>query len=118
MRSPGQAPTTPTLKVPATIASDLQAGSAREWLETNGLGSFAMGTVAGPSTRRYHAILCAAPRPPSARMVLVNRLEEFVVLDGSRYDLSTSFFPGAVHPEGYRDIVGFRLAPWPTWAER
>jgi predicted glycogen debranching enzyme len=118
MRTPGQAPPLPSLKVAANVASDLRAGTAREWLETNGLGSFAAGTVAGPSTRRYHAILCAATRPPSARMVLVNRLEEFVVLDGSLYELSTSFFPGAVHPEGYRAIVGFRLDPWPTWTVR
>ena len=39
--------------VPPALAADLGAGTRREWLETNGLGSFAMGTVAGPSTRRY-----------------------------------------------------------------
>ncbi|MCU1277549.1 MAG: putative Glycogen debranching enzyme [bacterium] len=108
----------PSLVVPRELAADLAAGVRREWLETNGLGSFAMGTVAGPSTRRYHAILCAATRPPVGRMVLVNRLEETVVVDGSPYDLSTSFYPGAVHPEGYRAIVGFRLDPWPTWTLR
>jgi predicted glycogen debranching enzyme len=104
--------------VPAAQAADLGTGTRREWLETNGLGSFAMGTVAGPSTRRYHAILCAATRPPLARMVLVNRLEENVVVAGERHDLSSSFYPGAVHPEGYRAIVGFRLDPWPTWTLR
>src|SRR5438132_13068338 len=98
----------PPLEVPHQLATDLAAGRRREWLETNGLGSFAMGTVAGPSTRRYHAILCAATRPPTARMVLVNRLEEVAVVDGSPYDLSTNFYPGTVHPEGYRNILGFR----------
>jgi predicted glycogen debranching enzyme len=104
--------------VPALVASDLQEGSRREWLETNGLGSFAMGTVAGPSTRRYHAILCAATRPPLGRMVLVNRLEEHVVVGGEHHDLSASFYPGAVSPDGYRAIIGFRLDPWPTWTLR
>src|SRR4051812_16475474 len=98
-------PPTPSLVVPQEIASDLAAGSAREWLETNGLGSFAMGTIAGPSTRRYHAILCAATRPPLGRMVMVNRLEETVVVDGSPFELSTNFYPGVVHPEGYRAIL-------------
>lgn len=116
--SPRPAPSLPTLAVPALVASDLRAGTRREWLETNGLGSYAMGTVAGPSTRRYHAVLCAATRPPVSRMVLVNRVEEVVVVDGSPYDLSSNFYPGAVHPEGHRAIVGFRLDPWPIWTLR
>ena len=111
-------PAVPPIVVPAAVAADLAAGSRREWLETNGLGSFAMGTVAGPSTRRYHAILCAATRPPLGRMVLVNRLEETVVVDGGTHELSTNFYRGAVHPEGHRAILGFRLDPWPTWTLR
>ena len=35
-------------------------------------------------------------------MVLVNRIEEFAVVDGVRHDLSTNFYPGAVHPDGYQ----------------
>ena len=33
-----------------------------EWLEADGLGGFASGTVGGARTRRYHALLLAAPR--------------------------------------------------------
>ena len=91
---------------------------AREWLETNGLGSFAMGTLAGPGTRRYHALLCAATRPPVGRMVLVNRCEEWLHVDGVRYPLSANFYPGAAYPDGNRSIVEFRLDPWPTWRWR
>ena len=40
----------------------------REWLETDGLGGFAMGTVAGVRTRRYHGCLIAATSPPTGRM--------------------------------------------------
>src|SRR3989442_2731062 len=101
------------LIVPGEVASDLVAGTEREWLETNGLGSFAMGTVAGPSTRRYHALLCAATRPPLGRMVLVNRCEEVVLIGDERFALSSSFYPDAVHPDGHRAIAGFRLDPWP-----
>ena len=117
-KSPAPSPSLPTLVVPADVATDLRRATRREWLETNGLGSFAMGTVAGPATRRYHALLCAATRPPVGRMVLVHRVEETAVVDGSPYELSTNFYPGAVHPEGYRAIVGFRLDPWPTWTIR
>ena len=81
-------------------AGDLETGTRREWLETNGLGSFAMGTVAGPSTRRYHAILCAATRPPVARMVLVNRLEEVAVVDGGALLAVDQLLPGHGAPRG------------------
>ena len=36
----------------------------QEWLLTNGLGGFAMGTVVNCNTRRYHGRLVAATNPP------------------------------------------------------
>ena len=39
----------------------------REWLVTNGIGGFAMGTVPGVLTRRYHGLLIAALEPPLGR---------------------------------------------------
>ena len=45
---------------------DIADALRREWLLTNGLGGFAMGTLAGVNTRRYHGLLVAATRPPSA----------------------------------------------------
>ncbi|MBV8372346.1 MAG: glycogen debranching enzyme N-terminal domain-containing protein, partial [Candidatus Eremiobacteraeota bacterium] len=36
------------------VCGDLAAAERREWLVTNGLGSFASGTIAGTLTRRYH----------------------------------------------------------------
>src|SRR3954454_11943986 len=102
------------LIVPSEVASDLEAGSRREWLETNGLGSFAMGTVAGPATRRYHALLCAAVRPPVDRKVLVNACDEHVVVEGVRPELASHFYPDAVWPDGWQRLVEFRLDPFPT----
>jgi predicted glycogen debranching enzyme len=104
------------LTVPGSLASGLDC--AREWLETNGLGGYAMGTLAGPGTRRYHALLCAATKPPVGRMTLVNRCEEWVQIDGVRQPLSANFYPGAVFPDGNRNLVEFRLDPWPTWRWR
>ena len=40
-----------------------------EWLEADGLGGFASGTVGGLRTRRYHGILTPAIHPPTARAV-------------------------------------------------
>jgi hypothetical protein len=49
-----------------------------EWLETDGLGGFASGTVSGIRTRRYHALLLTATNPPSGRVVLVNGFDAWV----------------------------------------
>lgn len=86
-----------------------------EWLETNGRGGFASGTVAGANTRRYHALLLTARTPPSDRYVLVNHVEECVHIDGEQFSLSTNLYPGAVHPQGYTHCTSFTSTPWPTW---
>ena len=87
----------------------------REWLETNGLGGYAMSTATGENTRRYHGLLVAATRPPVGRFVLLSKLEETLVLGGRRIDLSTNRFPGAIHPEGWRHLDRFRKEPFPTF---
>ena len=38
----------------------MSGNSNRVWLEADGLGGFASGTVAGIRTRRYHALLLTA----------------------------------------------------------
>ena len=97
-----------------TICGDLEAALSREWLETNGLGGFASGTVAGANTRRYHGLLTAALNPPGGRMLLLSKLEETLVLGERRMDLSTNEYDGAVHPNGYLNLSAFRLDPFPT----
>jgi predicted glycogen debranching enzyme len=87
----------------------------REWLETNGLGGYAMSTLTGQNTRRYHGLLVAATRPPVGRMVLLSKLEETLLIGGRRIDLSTNRFPGTWHPEGFRFLTGFRTDPFPTF---
>ena len=73
-----------------SVCTDLQAGLRREWLETNGLGGFACGAIAGANTRRYHGLLTAALNPPGGRMLLLSKLEETLILGGRRIDLSTN----------------------------
>jgi predicted glycogen debranching enzyme len=91
----------------------------REWLETDGLGGFASGTVSGVRTRRYHALLLHATTPPGGRMVLVNGFEARVDLEGATVHLSTQrYAPDVVHPDGASRILSFTTHPWPTWTWR
>src|SRR6266851_4201256 len=101
------------------LCNDLDAASEREWLETNGIGGFASSTVAGVNTRRYHGLLTAALRPPVGRHVLLSKLEETIILDGRRFDLSTNWYlPLVIHPQGYRFLRGFRLDSSPDRVPR
>jgi predicted glycogen debranching enzyme len=90
-----------------------------EWLEADGLGGFASGTTSGVRTRRYHALLLPATRPPAGRQVLVNGFEAWVeTARGVTALTSQRYAPGVVHPDGASRIEEFRLEPWPTWILR
>lgn len=86
-----------------------------EWLETNGLGGWASGTVSGIHTRRYHGVLVAAVKPPVVRSVLVAKLDETLTMGGQSVDLSANRFPGAIHPEGHHHIQSFERDLFPQW---
>ena len=103
------------LEFDRTICGDLQQARSREWLETNGLGGFASSTIAGANTRRYHAVLTAATTPPTGRMVLLSKLDETLIIGDDRFELATNDYPGAVYPQGYRYLTGFRLDPFPVF---
>ncbi|MGB7924495.1 MAG: amylo-alpha-1,6-glucosidase [Pyrinomonadaceae bacterium] len=92
-----------------------EASLAREWLETNGLGGFASSTVIGLNTRRYHGLLIAATKPPVGRIMMLSKLEETLIIDGRRFDLSSNQYGGIIHPEGYKYQTGFRLDPFPVF---
>jgi predicted glycogen debranching enzyme len=97
------------------ICGDIVLALSREWLETNGLGGFASSTIAGLNTRRYHGLLVAATKPPVGRTCLLSKLEETLIVDGRRYDLSANQYPGLIHPQGYKYQTGFRLDPFPVF---
>ncbi len=98
-----------------SVCRNLDIASRREWLETNGIGGFASSTLPGMNTRRYHGLLIAATKPPVGRMVLLSKLEETLVIDGRRFDLSTNRYPGTIHPQGYLYLKQFRRDPFPVF---
>src|ERR1700735_5014675 len=95
--------------------SDLEGALRREWLETNGLGGFALSTIVGLNTRRSHGLLVAPTNPPVGRLVLLSKLEETLWIDGKRFDLSANRYPGVIHPQGFHYLKQFRLDPFPVF---
>ncbi|HZS47183.1 MAG TPA: amylo-alpha-1,6-glucosidase [Blastocatellia bacterium] len=99
----------------ADTCNNFAAATSLEWLETNGRGGYASSTVCGGNTRRYHGLLVSSLNPPVDRYVLLSRLEEALIINGSRHDLSTNQFRLVVHPEGYKWLLSFNSQPHPTW---
>jgi predicted glycogen debranching enzyme len=99
------------------VCGELEIAESREWLVTNGLGSYASGTVAGTTTRRYHGLLVAALRPPVKRTVLVNGIDETARYLGNTFSLGTNRWKsGFVSPRGYLQIESFHLeGSKPVW---
>ena len=99
------------------VCGNLEAAASREWLVTNGIGGYASGTIAGGMTRRYHGLLIAALQPPVGRMHLVAGLDEIVRCAGTEFALATHLWAsGAVEPQGFQYIDGFRLdGGTPVW---
>ncbi|MFM0240930.1 amylo-alpha-1,6-glucosidase [Paraburkholderia phytofirmans] len=88
-----------------------------EWLEADGFGGFASGTVGTLRTRRYHALLLTATRAPGGRVMLVNGMEAWIEANnGARYPLSMQrYVPDVVYPDLTTSLVSFDTKPWPTW---
>jgi len=63
-----------------------------EWLLTNGLGGFAMGTALGANTRRYHGLLIAPMMPPLNRVVALHSVIEQLVTPDGPVDLAMPQF--------------------------
>lgn len=98
---------------------DPKSAALTEWLETDGLGGFAMGTVSGVLTRRYHSLLTAATTPPTGRVTLVNGVDVTVTTPGGEYALSSqAFAPDVIHPDGRERLHSFTHEPWPRWRWR
>jgi predicted glycogen debranching enzyme len=103
------------IKFDSEVCTNFESATGREWLETNGIGGFASGTISGANTRRYHGLLTAATRPPLGRLVLLSKFEETLIINGKSYELSANQYPNTIYPNGYKYLKSFRLAPFPIW---
>ena len=88
----------------------------REWLLTNGLGSFASGTVSDVRTRTYHGWLFAGTSPPSGRTLLLSHLEASLEVSRQVAVIGTNFWgSGQIEPTGYELLRSFQINPVPKW---
>ncbi len=99
----------------------LDAGGQREWLVADGCGGYAMGTVCGLRTRRYHGLLVVAGETPAHRTMAVAALDPVLTLpSGARVRLGThEWRGGAVDPRGFELLESFEVRDGlPSWRWR
>ncbi|MDI5941030.1 glycogen debranching enzyme N-terminal domain-containing protein, partial [Micromonospora sp. DH15] len=103
------------------VCGELTGGATREWLVPDGLGGYAMGTVSGLRTRRYHGLLVVAGQTPASRNVGLVSLDPAVVLpSGARLRLGAhEWSSGDVDPRGFELLERFDLTDGlPRWRWR
>ena len=120
-RTEGSVPVTPTMVFGPQTCADPHAGTQREWLVTDGLGGYAMGTVSGLRTRRYHGLLMVSGEVPAARHLALASLDPVLTLpSGATVRLGVhEWTGGVVAPEGHRLLTSFELTDGvPRWRWR
>ncbi len=100
------------------ITKNFDQGKKREWLVTNGLGSYASSTVIGLNTRGYHGLLVASLDPPIRRTLFVSKYEEEVEVAGKKYLLAVNQYPNIVYPQGYLHLEHFTFERYPVFTYR
>jgi predicted glycogen debranching enzyme len=105
---------------PVALSPETTDPLATEWLLTNGIGGFSMGTMLGVPTRRYHALLVAAMHPPVARVVALHSMDELVTIDrGSAaeqaFNLTRFHFAAGDRPATHPNLLSFERGPWCVW---
>src|SRR3954471_21802143 len=103
------------------LCGRIAEGATREWLVPDGRGGYAMGTVRGLRTRRYHGLLIVAGDTPATRHLGLAALDATLTLpSGASIRLGThEWASGAIEPRGHELLSSFALTDGlPRWRWR
>ncbi|MDR3280571.1 MAG: amylo-alpha-1,6-glucosidase [Synergistaceae bacterium] len=88
-------------------------GSEREFLVSNGAGSYGSSTVIGANTRSEHGLLVVRPNDSETHTVLISKLEETLYAGNKKYQLSTNRYKDLIYPDGFRYLQEYQGTPHP-----
>ncbi len=100
------------------VCKNLRKALRKEWIETNGLGSYASSSIACCNTRKYHGLLVVKLDDPPGRYVLLSTLEETLLIGGREADLSCRKHPDVYYPSGHEFLNEVTLGHIPTFVYR
>lgn len=105
----------PSISLGKETLSNFENVIRKEWIITNGLGSYASSTVLGINTRKYHGLLVAAFHPPGDRRVCLAKLDEEVKIENTIYPLSANEFQNGIFPRGRMLLKEFSVSSFPSY---
>ena len=105
------------------ISSTFEKNLKNEWLLTNGIGGYAMSTLVGANTRKYHGLLVAALGNYLERFLVLSKINEVVEIGDNKYSISTNechnyiekgyvyqdVFEKKILPEFLYDVEGVKI---------
>ena len=91
-----------------------EEGIQREWVVTNGLGSYAGSSIIGANTRKHHGLLIASLHPPVQRHLVLSQIRDTLTIEGELFNLSTAKRPMWVE-RGFDFLQRFRYDLYPTY---
>lgn len=97
---------------------NLRKSLRKEWLETNGLGDYASGSLSFCNTRRYHGLLTVNLEQPEGRHVLLSTVEESLLAGGREFLFSCRKHPGLYYPHGHEYLQSMETGLWPRFEYR
>ncbi|MBF0359614.1 MAG: glycogen debranching enzyme family protein [Oligoflexia bacterium] len=87
---------------------DLNFSLKREWLDTNGIGGYALSTISGVNTRKYHSWFAVELRELGGRHSLLSKVGATLETeDGMLFELDSNKYPFVFQPHGYSKIARF-----------
>jgi predicted glycogen debranching enzyme len=88
-------------------------GAEREFLVSNGAGSYGSSTVIGANTRSGHGLLVVRSKESETHTVLISKLEETLHAGNRKYQLSTNRYKDLIYPDGFRYLQEYQGNPYP-----
>ena len=81
------------------LGKDKKVALGPEWLDTNGLGSYASSSIDNCNRRKYHGLLVCSQKGFEEKFVLLSKFEESVYVGDEEFFLNQSYYePGLYVP--------------------
>ncbi len=87
----------------------------REWILTNGLGSYASSSLQLCNTRKYHGLLNVNLAEPAGRFVLLSHLEEAICVNDEELFLSTKKHADLYYPVSIENLEKVEINAYPVF---
>lgn len=86
----------------------------KEWLISNGFGSYSSSSLSLCNTRKYHGLLVAALNPPGQRHVVLSKIDDSIELNNKKYVLANNEFD-ALKDDNTEYLNAFRQKYYPEF---